>query len=83
MDIPIWHKESITPDECSILTGLGAKQIRILGHLAKKGCGDFPCFWVGNHMKISRNLLSRWIDEMASGHHDLQIKIAEKIALTT
>ena len=83
IDIPIWCKESISPEECNLLTGLGVRQIRALGYLAKMGRGDFPCFWNGSHMKISRNLLSKWIDEMASGHHDIQVKIAEKMVLAT
>ena len=72
IEVPIWHKEVLTPEECNLLTGLGVRQIRALGYLAKMGRGDFPCFWNGSHMKISRNLLSNWLDEMAQGHYDLQ-----------
>ena len=79
IDIPIWCKESISPEECNLLTGLGVRQIRALGYLAKMGRGDFPCFWNGSHMKISRNLLSNWLDEMAQGHYDLQNKLAERL----
>ena len=81
IDIPIWCKESISPEECNLLTGLGVRQIRALGYLAKMGRGDFPCFWNGSHMKISRNLLSNWLDEMAQGHYDLQNKLAERFVV--
>ena len=81
IDIPIWCKESISPEECNLLTGLGVRQIRALGYLAKMGRGDFPCFWNGSHMKISRNLLSNWLDEMAQGHYDLQNKLAERLVV--
>ncbi len=81
IEVPIWHKEVLTPEECNLLTGLGVRQIRALGYLAKMGRGDFPCFWNGSHMKISRNLLSNWLDEMAQGHYDLQNKLAERLVV--
>ena len=81
IEVPIWYKEVLTPEECNLLTGLGVRQIRALGYLAKMGRGDFPCFWNGSHMKISRNLLSNWLDEMAQGHYDLQNKLAERLVV--
>ena len=81
IEVPIWHKEVLTPEECNLLTGIGVRQIRALGYLAKMGRGDFPCFWNGSHMKISRNLLSNWLDEMAQGHYDLQNKLAERLVV--
>ena len=79
IEVPIWHKEVLTPEECSSLTGINVKIIRAFGQLANMGKGNFPCFWTGNHMKISRKLLINWLDEMAQGHYDLQNKLAERL----
>ena len=38
---------------------------------ARHGMGDFPAFWVGKTIKVSRRALLQWLDEVAVSHRDL------------
>ena len=63
--IPIWEKAVLTIEETSAYMGIGTEQIRALAH------GDFPAFWVGKTIKVSRRALLQWLDDVAVSHRDL------------
>lgn len=69
--IPIWEKAVLTIEETSAYMGIGTEQIRALAHAARHGMGDFPAFWVGNKIKVSRRALLQWLDDVAVSHRDL------------
>ena len=63
--IPIWEKAVLTIEETSAYMGIGTEQIRALAHAARHGMGDFPAFWVGKTIKVSRRALLQWLDDVA------------------
>ena len=83
--IPIWEKAVLTGEETSVYMGIGTEQIRALAHVARHGMGDFPAFWVGKSIKVSRRALLQWLDDVATSHRDLKqaaqmVKNAEQIS---
>ena len=69
--IPIWEKAVLNVEEASAYMGIGVEQIRALAHAARHGMGDFPAFWVGKTIKVSRRALLQWLDDIAASHRDL------------
>lgn len=69
--IPTWEKAVLNVEEASAYMGIGVEQIRALAHAARHGMGDFPAFWVGKSIKVSRRALLQWIDDIAVSHRDL------------
>ena len=69
--IPTWEKAVLNVEEASAYMGIGVEQIRALAHAARHGMGDFPAFWGGKTIKVSRRALLQWLDEVAVSHRDL------------
>lgn len=69
--IPTWEKAVLNVEEASAYMGIGVEQIRALAHAARHGMGDFPAFWVGKAIKVSRRALLQWLDDVAVSHRDL------------
>lgn len=69
--IPIWKKAALTVEEAAAYTGVRIELIRALAHAARHGMGDFPAFWVGKTIKVSRRALLQWLDDVAVSHRDL------------
>lgn len=69
--IPTWEKAVLNVEEASAYMGIGVEQIRTLAHAARHGMGDFPAFWVGKTIKVSRRALLQWLDDVAVSHRDL------------
>lgn len=69
--IPVWEKAALTLEETASYMGVGVDTIRALAHAARHGMGDFPAFWVGNKIKVSRRALLQWLDDVAVSHRDL------------
>ena len=74
--IPTWEKAVLNVEEASAYMGIGVEQIRALAHAARHGMGDFPAFWVGKAIKVSRRALLQWLDEVAVSHRDLRKAVA-------
>ncbi|WP_196592450.1 helix-turn-helix domain-containing protein [Pectinatus frisingensis] len=70
--VPIWKKYLLSPDEASELTGLSTAFIRYAGQMTKAGEYDLPCVWIGNHLKINRLLLEKWLEDKTDGHRDFK-----------
>lgn len=78
MEIPIWHKATLTPEEAAAYGDIDVKIIRIFGQLAKLGRSDFPSFYCGSHLRINRALFDEWLAELARGHHSLELANVRK-----
>ena len=63
MDIPVNVRYSITPEQAADMFDLPIGFIRRAGALTKEHKFDFPCHYVGTHLKIHREQLGRWMDE--------------------
>lgn len=78
LSIPIWVKAVLTPEEAAVLGGVDTKFIRAHGYLAKLGRSDFPCFFVGSHMKIHRELFIKWLADIAIDHKCYEAKLVRE-----
>ena len=72
INIPIWRKILLTPDEATELFGLPAQFFRVAGALTKNGQYDLPCCWIGSHLKINRPKLEKWLEDKSDGITDFK-----------
>lgn len=77
--IPIWRKAVLTAQEAAKYSDLNVSIIRAHGALAELGKSDFPSFFVGNHLKVHRELFDEWLADKARGHHRFEIKLVNQI----
>ncbi len=70
--VPIWQKYLLTPDEAAALSGLSPSFIRHAGLRAKNDGYNFPCCWIGMHMKVNRILFEKWLIDKTDGHRDFK-----------
>nr|DAO85086.1 MAG TPA: excisionase [Caudoviricetes sp.]DAY72285.1 MAG TPA: excisionase [Caudoviricetes sp.] len=84
INIPIWRKILLTPDEATELFGLPAQFFRVAGTLTKRGQYDLPCCWIGSHLKINRPKLEKWLEDKSDGITDFKTShLLEKIKENT
>jgi len=84
VNIPIWRKILLTPDEANELFGLPAQFFRVAGTLTKRGQYDLPCCWIGSHLKINRPKLEKWLEDKSDGITDFKTShLLEKIKENT
>lgn len=84
VNIPIWRKILLTPDEATELFGLSAQFFRVAGALTKNGQYDLPCCWIGSHLKINRPKLEKWLEDKSDGITDFKTSyLLEKIKENT
>ena len=62
IDIPIWEKVALTPEEASAYSGIGINKIRDLTN--EKNCRFV--LWVGTKRLIKRKQFEQYIDESYS-----------------
>ncbi len=77
--IPIWEKAVLTAEEAAELSGVNISILRIHGHLAVLGQSEFPSFFVGNHMKVHRELFIKWLADIAKNHEKLELKTVKRV----
>ena len=70
-EIPVWEKAALTIEETASYMGVHENLVRALANASKNDLNDFPAFWVGNAIKVSRRALLQWLDDVAVSHHDL------------
>lgn len=78
INIPIWRKILLTPDEATELFGLPAQFFRVAGTLTKRGQYDLPCCWIGSHLKINRPKLEKWLEDKSDGITDFKTSLLKK-----
>ncbi|PWM77021.1 MAG: hypothetical protein DBY32_09355 [Phascolarctobacterium sp.] len=71
--VPIWNKAVLSSEEAAEYSNLALVYIQAHAYLAKCGQSDFPCFWVGKSIKVHRQALDKWLEELAYGHQVLEL----------
>lgn len=71
--IPIWNKAVLSSEEAAEYGNLALVQIQAHAVLAKHGKSDFPCFWVGQSIKVHRKAFDKWLEDLALGHYVLEL----------
>lgn len=71
--IPIWNKAVLSSEEAAEYGNLALVQIQAHALLAKHGKSSFPCFWVGQSIKVHRKAFDKWLEDLALGHYVLEL----------
>lgn len=86
-EIPVWEKAALTIEETASYMGVHENLVRALANASKNDLNDFPAFWVGRVIKVARKPLLKWLEDVATSHHDLKraaamVENAEQMQMT-
>jgi hypothetical protein len=77
--LPLWHKAVLNAQEAAEYSDLNVTIIRAHAALAMLGKSDFPGFFVGNHLKVHRELFIEWLADIARTHEKFETRLVKQI----
>lgn len=75
------NKPILSAAEAADYCGIGINTIRTWALLSKQGKQEFPCFWVGDCLKVPRQAFEEWLNDLGRSRVSLPSS-AEKAPLT-
>jgi len=79
IEIPIWHKAVLSPEEAASYGNISIEIIRAQVLLATHGQGEFPCFMSGKNAKIPRLNFVKWLENQAMQHTKFEFQHIKNI----